>query len=173
MTEPKPPQSSQDQLARIILVAGCGLVFVVILLLFISSRGSPDGTATPASTAPAPPVPTTEEIQAKSDALFLERQRANPAEQLTLTSSQGEIIGFGVVLLLSGRITSAAPFDIKDPTIACVIYGNSSTEIGLVTETLYEVVPANETIRFRKLNMGIVPSQMRRFICSVVGATAD
>ncbi len=170
MTAPKPPQSSQDQLARIILVAGCALVFLVIVLLIMTSGGSPDSTAKPASTAPAGPTP--EEIQAKSDALILERQRANPAKQLTLTTSQGEISGFGVVLLLSGSITSAAPFDIKDPTIACVIYGNSSTEIGLVQETLYEVVPANETIRFRKLNMGIVPSQMRRFICSVVGAAS-
>lgn len=102
-----------------------------------------------------------------------EPYRDAPGSALRLVKVRGEKGGFDSVLILSGTIENAAAFPIKDPVIACDLFGPSGTQVGQVAQTLYEVAPAQGTLRFKALNMGFLRSgQVARFSCAVSRAQA-
>jgi hypothetical protein len=51
--------------------------------------------------------------------------------------------------------------------IECELFGNSGTRVGRVTQTLFEIVPANGSKSFRELNMGFMggAGQVSTFQC--------
>lgn len=113
------------------------------------------------------PEKTAEELALEREAELQREYERDPEKALTL-DVRGTKGGFETVLLISGSVSSAADFDIKDVEIVCELFANSGTRVGRVTETLYEVIPANGTKRFSELNMGFMggAGQVARFDCA-------
>ena len=137
-----------------------GGLFVIVVVLGVI--GSLAGGGKPA----APLTP------AEAAAKAAESLRANPEQALDL-DIKWRSGGFNTVMILSGRLTSRADFAVKDPMIRCTLSGPSGTQVGRVVQTLYRVVPAKGSIRFKELNMGFMgSSQAASASCAVIGATA-
>jgi hypothetical protein len=113
------------------------------------------------------PEKTAEELAIERKADLQREYERDPEKALTL-DVRGTKGGFETVLLISGSVSSAADFDVKDVEIVCELFANSGTRVGRVSETLYEVIPANGTKRFSELNMGFMggAGQVATFECT-------
>lgn len=141
-----------SKLARIVSLGWMALWLVIGAL----GQGAP-----PPSSVKTTPRATTvqektaEEIEAERLSDLRKQYERNPATALTLEAS-GEKGGFDTVLIISGTLTNAADFAVKDVRIECELFGNSGTRVGRVSQTLFEIVPANGSKSFRELNMGFM-----------------
>lgn len=78
--------------------------------------------------------------------------------------------GFENVLIISGKIENHANGVIwADPTIYCEVFGGSSTKLGEVKKTVYQVIPVGGTLELNKFNMGLVNTQAQKIRCSING----
>lgn len=168
----------------------------LVLILLVAMTPKASGPATPEAavnaavsgkemaaqappTAERTPEQTAAELEAaKERAAAKEKEaayraiRRDPEDSLSLQNVKGRKDGFGTVLMIGGTINNSSDYDIKDPRIRCELSGPSGTTVGSVRETLYEVVPAKGSKRFRELNMGFLSSsQVSRFVCEIVDAT--
>ena len=113
-----------------------------------------------------------EEMRRQSAATELERQRKYPKDYLTLdfTWKAG---GFGAVMVADFVVKSTLQFPVRDIAVRCVGSGNSGTELGVVRQTLYEVIPAKTTKRINNISMGFIPGQMTRARCEITSVRSD
>lgn len=116
--------------------------------------------------APPPHVETPQEVAARE----ARELREHPERFLTLASYSGENGGFGTVLIVSGTIRNRAAVAIRDPELTCEMTGASGTRLDRMRQPIYQVVPANGRVRFRRINMGFHNQQSSRFSCWVSGA---
>lgn len=89
----------------------------------------------------------------------------------SIEKMSGNIGGFGNILFVNVTIRNDALSHLKDFQITCSILGNSGSEIGSVSRTLYETVEARSSKSFKRLNMGFVDQQLSTFRCAVMGAS--
>lgn len=73
--------------------------------------------------------------------------------------------GFGSVLLLDATLENLSSGNAKDVQVACEIIGSSGTVIHTLTQTIYQVVPANKVVRVRGVSMGFANSQGATINC--------
>ena len=113
-----------------------------------------------------------DEMRRQSELTEYTRQRKSPKDYLTLdfTWSAG---GFGSVMVVNFTIKSTLQFPVRDILVRCIGTGNSGTEIGSVSQTIYETVPAKGTKRINKINMGFIPGQMRGARCEILSVQKD
>lgn len=112
-----------------------------------------------------------EDLKRQKELAEYTQQRKSPKDYLTLdfTWSAG---GFGAVMLANFTIKSTLQFPVKDVLIRCVGSGNSGTELGKVSQTVYEIIPPKSTKRLNNVNMGFIPGQMARASCEIVSVQA-
>ncbi|GAC1374131.1 MAG: hypothetical protein NVSMB40_11090 [Aquirhabdus sp.] len=79
--------------------------------------------------------------------------------------------GFDSIMMLDLKINNSSKVDVKDIEIKCEDYSNSGTNIDNNEKTLYEIVKAGETKKFKKFNMGFIHSQAQKTSCSIVDLT--
>lgn len=140
----------------------------VLVVAAALSPGSQTSAPTTDINATASPMKSPEETAAEEARKQADRWRRSPEEALELTVTRGTKTGFETILEINGTIKNAAPFDIKDAEIECLLKGPSGTEVGRVRETLYEIIPANGTKAFRELSMGFMGSQqVANYVCSI------
>lgn len=88
-------------------------------------------------------------------------------QQVVISKMSWRKGGFGAVMLLNGSIVNLSNYDVKDITIGCAHFAGSGTQLGTLSKTLYEAVPARGTKPFRELGMGFIHSQAARANCQV------
>lgn len=94
--------------------------------------------------------------------------RTPKAEDLVKLTKWGwNKAGFGNVMMLSGKIVSAADYPVKDISITCTLDGNSGTSLGSVTQTIYETIPPKKSIALKNFNMGFIHNQASSANCEV------
>lgn len=107
--------------------------------------------------------------RAKANAEMAERNR--PAtDRMTLSAQSWEKGGFGSIGIMSMTISNMNPFAVKDITIRCTFDGKSGTQLTERLQTIYDTIPANNSKRFAKVNVGFIDSQSARAGCSLVMA---
>lgn len=109
-----------------------------------------------------------EAVRKQNEADEYTRQRKAPVDYLTLDFSWSKG-GFESVMIADFTIKSTLQFEVRDIEILCIGSGNSGTRLARIPQTIYDVVPAKATKRFRGLNMGFIPQQMTNANCSIVG----
>ena len=146
---------------------------IVVLALFHSVSGTdnsvPNATTNTVAPSPAQKPLTQQELKAKTEADAI----SSPEAFLTLSATSAWKSGFDTVVMLSGTLKNRAPIRIKDPQITCELFAESDTAIGSVTDTVYKVIPAGKSVRFKSANMGFADSRWQKYSCAVVSATAD
>jgi hypothetical protein len=95
---------------------------------------------------------------------------AFPEIDVTMSDVETNILS-GELNLLSYKLRNGAFIDLKDPVVACDMKGSSGTTIRTTTKTLYEVLPAGNTVSFGLLRMGETPDQTTQFKCYVKSAS--
>ena len=91
---------------------------------------------------------------------------ANPASNMTL-DWRWHSGGFGVVMVADFTVTNKNAFDVKDIEVTCKSYGASGTSLGSVDHTIYDVVKAGKTRKFKDVNVGFINSQASKANCEV------
>lgn len=159
-----------------------GFIWLALIVLVTFAPRAPDG-APPAKAGPAAASLSPEEIakaerEAKAEAdaaaaAAAEKEvRRHPERSLSFGTISGQKGGFETVLILNGSIKNGSNFAMKDADIKCTLTGPSGTVVGSVRETLFEIIPAHQSKRFRELNMGFMGStQVANFNCEILGAT--
>lgn len=159
-----------------------GFIWLALIILVTFTPKAPDG-AQPAKTAPAAASLSSGEIAkaekeaaAEADAAAAaaaeKEVRRHPERSLSFGTVSGQKGGFATVLILNGSIKNSSNFAMKDADIKCTLTGPSGTVVGSVRETLYEIIPAQQSKRFHELNMGFMGStQVANFNCEIVDAT--
>ena len=159
-----------------------GFIWLALIVLVTFAPKAPDG-APPSKVAPAAVALSPEEIakaekEAKAEAdaaaaAAAEKDvRRHPERSLSFATISGQKGGFETVLVLNGSIKNSSNFAMKDADIKCTLTGPSGTVVGSVRQTLYEIIPARQSKRFRELNMGFMGStQVANFNCEIVDAT--
>jgi len=165
-------RKGHSTVSRVIGLGWLGL-FVIVAL----TPKSPDAPTSPSASVAAPQTveqiaKAKEEAEAEAAAAAQREIRRHPERSLSFEKISGQKGGFETVLVLNGSIKNSSDYAIKDADIKCTLSGPSGTDVGSVRETLYEVIPANQSKRFRELNMGFMGStQVAKFNCEIVGAT--
>lgn len=163
-------RKGHSSLARVISF----IWLAVVIVVGFSQPGdqAADDPSNPAA-ATAGPAKTPEQLALEAAEAQRKAYERDPETALTLSNVTGAKGGFDTVLIISGTITNAADFAIKDPVIRCDLTGPSGTHIGSVRQDLFEIVPANGSKRFTELNMGFMASsQTSGFDCVIMQATA-
>ncbi len=154
----KPKDGLKTGAAVVAVLAVVGIVAAVVI-------GTHDRSP---PTPPAPP-PTKAQLAAQA----LAAQRTRPHTVLSIDGLRGEKSLEGNALLLSGTVVNTASFDIKDPTIRCLLTGASHTQIGQLIQTLEGVIPARGTKAFARFKVGdLGATPVGGFNCAVTAAEA-
>jgi hypothetical protein len=75
--------------------------------------------------------------------------------------------GFGNVMEADFTVKNDSDHDIKDIEIKCRHFAKSGTEIDSNSRTIYDVVKAHSTKKFRKFNMGFIHTQAAQSSCAI------
>ena len=76
--------------------------------------------------------------------------------------------GFGSVMLGSFTVTNKSDYQFKDFTVRCVHSAASGTVIDSNTHTVYDLVKAHSTKKFKEVNMGFIHSQATSSACKII-----
>jgi hypothetical protein len=109
----------------------------------------------------------------KAEAEGIERARLAaipPGFKVTISGQSWKTGGFGSIGLMNFTLKNANDYQIKDVSLICTFYGNSGTELGSRTHTIYETIKANAMRSFAAVNIGFIPSQSSRGGCEVLAA---
>lgn len=114
--------------------------------------------------------------QAKLDKALAEQAladkiRERPEECFELVRYKGTKGGFGNVLLMDLTIRNYGLSHLKDFVVHCEHSGPSGTVMDSNTLTLYQMVEAGQTRRFREINMGLMNPQATRTNCRIDSAS--
>jgi len=97
---------------------------------------------------------------------------SNPSETFALSDFQWSRSRFGT-LFVSFAVNNSTNQALRDFTIVCVTYGASGTQIGTVSKTLYETLPANSSLEYEGVEVGPMHPQARTVRCSIVRPTSQ
>ncbi|GGX53178.1 zinc ribbon domain-containing protein [Undibacterium squillarum] len=122
-----------------------GVFAMVIYKAVVGTNGASDGSVAPVAIDP--------KVQAQNE--------------VKLKKWSMEKSGFGTVLVVSGVITNASKFPVKDPVINCTVSARSGTELGRISGTLYEGIAPAEDHRFQRLMIPGLHSQADSVACRV------
>jgi len=75
--------------------------------------------------------------------------------------------GFGNVMEATFTVQNKSNYNIKDIAIKCIHEAKSGTTIDTNTKVIYDIVKANSTRRFEKVNMGFIHSQAHSSSCYI------
>lgn len=76
--------------------------------------------------------------------------------------------GFGSVMLANFTVTNKSDYQFKDFTVKCIHSAASGTVIDRNTQTIYDIVKAHSTKKFREVNMGFIHSQATSSSCKII-----
>ena len=74
---------------------------------------------------------------------------------------------FDTVMEATFVIRNDSPHDVKDIVMRCRSFGESGTQLGTHTGTIYEIVQKGETRTFKDFNMGFINRQAVRARCNI------
>ena len=94
-----------------------------------------------------------------------------PESKVSIVRLEWNKGGFGTVMLATFGVHNGNQYAVKDVKIRCDLAGNSGTTIGSVQQTVFELIPANQTRTFEQVNMGFVRSQASKAVCGVASVT--
>ena len=106
--------------------------------------------------------------QAKRLASGADYSRKNPEQGMQVEKVVGRKGGFGNVLMIDITLRNKSIINLKDFQISCESKGPSGSVVGVNDIVLYEVVNANETRTFRKVNTGLLNQQAQSTNCQVI-----
>jgi hypothetical protein len=95
----------------------------------------------------------------------------SPESKVSIVRWEWDKGGFGTVMLARFSVHNSNPYAVKDIKIRCDLAGNSGTRIDSVQQTVFELIPANQTRTFEQVNMGFVRSQASKAVCGVASVT--
>jgi len=76
--------------------------------------------------------------------------------------------GFDNIMEADFTIANDNPFPIKDIQIECVHTAASGTKIDSNVRTIYDIIPANSSKKFKNFNMGFIHSQAESTHCKII-----
>lgn len=76
--------------------------------------------------------------------------------------------GFDNIMQANFTITNNNPTAVKDIKITCTHYAKSGTRIDDNSETIYQIIPANQTQQFNEISMGFIHTQTDATSCRIV-----
>jgi hypothetical protein len=94
-----------------------------------------------------------------------------PGFRVSISAQSWKTGGFDSIGLMSFTLKNGNDYQVKDISIVCTFYGNSGTELGERTHTLYEIIRPRDKRTFSSVNIGFIPSQSSRGGCGVVSAS--
>jgi hypothetical protein len=153
-----PLVATRDRAAAI-----CATIFVV----------SPIGAGWAASTDPAMRA----EVEAsKASRAAQERRsaaragdrvaRRHPERFIDVSAQEApSMTGLNSYVVMNGVVTNNAPVAVRDPLIACNLFGPSGTRVGEVEETLYQTLAAGEHFQLSEFQMGLADEQWQTAEC--------
>lgn len=95
----------------------------------------------------------------------------NPEQATVVEEVKARKEGFGNILMIDVTLRNDSLSNLKDFIITCDSKGASGTVIDRNTRTLYEVVEARSSRKFRNINMGLLHSQAKSTDCDVIRAS--
>jgi hypothetical protein len=117
---------------------------------------------------------TRDENMKKAAAEGAERARVAaipPGFRVSISGQSWKKGGFDSIGLMSFTLSNGNDYQVKDVAIVCTFYGNSGTELGFRTHTLYEIIRPADRRSFSGVNIGFIPSQSSKGGCEVVSAS--
>jgi hypothetical protein len=94
-----------------------------------------------------------------------------PGFRVSISGQSWKKGGFDSIGLMSFTLKNGNDYQVKDISIVCTFYGNSGTELGARTHTLYETIRPSDKRTFSGVNIGFIPSQSSKGGCDVVSAS--
>ncbi|QOG20412.1 hypothetical protein [Bradyrhizobium sp. SEMIA] len=91
-------------------------------------------------------------------------------DRMDITDQSWEKGGFNSVGIMNFTIKNGNAYAVKDVTVSCRFFGKSGTLLNDNSQTVYDIVPANATKRFTKVNVGFINSQAQRGGCDLKNA---
>jgi hypothetical protein len=76
-------------------------------------------------------------------------------------------VGFNNIMEADFIINNSNPYPIKDIEIKCTHFSPSGTAIDSNTRTIYEIIPANKSKKFKGFSMGFIHSQAVSTNCTI------
>jgi hypothetical protein len=95
---------------------------------------------------------------------------SNPADQVKILSYSASKGGFNNVMILTMKLRNDNAFAVKDFQIVCANYAPSGTELPASFGTLYEKLEPGQAKTFRKINLGLMPSDSNTYKCAIAVA---
>lgn len=80
--------------------------------------------------------------------------------------------GFDAIMMLDATIDNAGDRAVKDVEIECEHTSPSGTVIDRNTKTIYEIVPAYDSLKLKDFNMGFIHSQVDATACRITDLVA-
>lgn len=78
--------------------------------------------------------------------------------------------GFGAIGIFDITIANKCDKDLKDIKLQVNYYAESGTKLGDTEHTIYEVLKAKQTKRYKELNIGFINAQSKRADVAIVGS---
>lgn len=78
-------------------------------------------------------------------------------------------LGAGIATV-SGTLTNSAPYVIKDIKLRCRAVSESGKVLSQPDAIVYKLVPANGSVRFTNVNLGLVDTQVAQISCQATDA---
>lgn len=94
-----------------------------------------------------------------------------PGFRVSISGQSWKKGGFDSIGLMSFTLKNGNDYRVKDISIVCTFYGNSGTELGVRTHTLYEIIRPSDKRTFSSVNIGFIPSQSAKGGCDVISAS--
>jgi hypothetical protein len=80
--------------------------------------------------------------------------------------------GFDTVMIADFAIKNELPWPVKDITIRCTYNAPSGSQLGSLSNTIYERIESHKTKHVNRVNMGFIHTQAKGASCSVIGAVS-
>jgi hypothetical protein len=93
------------------------------------------------------------------------------AAQTQITKFSWHKGGFDSIMMATFSIKNDGDHDVKDINVRCTHSAPSGTVIDQNEQTIYEIVKAHSTRKFREVNMGFIASQAASSSCEVAGVS--
>ena len=93
---------------------------------------------------------------------------SNPLDNIALRQYGWDKVAYGSIMEVNFEIVNFNPYAVKDIEIKCTHYGPSGTEIDSNTRTIYDVIPADGSKKFKNFNMGFIHAQAATTSCEII-----
>ena len=93
---------------------------------------------------------------------------SNPIDNVSLRHYEWGKVAYGSIMKVNFEIANFNPYAVKDIEIKCTHYGPSGTEIDSNTRTIYDVIPADGSKKFKNFSMGFIHEQAATTSCEII-----